>query len=434
MCVDCWAINKITIKYRHPIPRLDDMLDELSGSQLFSKINLKSGYHQIHMREGDEWKTAFKTKYDLYEWLVMPFSFTNTLSTFMRLMNHVLRAFNGKFCMVYFDYILIYNKSLEDHIQHLGAMLEVLCNEVYVNFKKCSFCTNKVVFLGFVVSANGLEIDQEKTQAILDWPRPMTIYQVQSFHGLASVYRSEKLNGATLNYPTYDKEMYALIRALETWQHYLLPKEFVIHTDHEALKHLKGQTKLNKRHAKWVEIWESFPYVIKYKKGEENIVADALSRRYALINQLDSKLFSFEFLKDLYKTDVDFGEIYKSCVRGAPEKYYQHDGYLFYEVVYGFNPLTPLDLVPLPSNQSVHVDGKRKADFERFPEQRRSELLPRGDGPFQVLEWINDNVYKLDLPGEYGVSASFNVADLSPFDVGDDLGTNRHEEGGMMRA
>ncbi|KAL4289625.1 hypothetical protein GQ457_14G015280 [Hibiscus cannabinus] len=116
-------------------------------------------------------------------------------------------------------------------------------------------------------------------------------------------YFSEKLSGATLNYPVYDKEMYALIRALETWQHYLLPKEFVIHIDHEALKHITGQHKLNKRHAKWVEFLESFPYVIRYKKGKENVVADALSRRYVLLNYLDSHLIGFSYIHDLYATD-----------------------------------------------------------------------------------------------------------------------------------
>ena len=114
---------------------------------------------------------------------------------------------------------------------------------------------------------------------------------------------SEKLNEATLNYPTYDKELYTLVRTLETWQNYLWPKEFVIHIDHESLKHLKGQGKLNKRHAKWVEFIETFFYVIKYKQGKENIVANALSRRYALVFTLNAKLLGFEYVKKLYAND-----------------------------------------------------------------------------------------------------------------------------------
>src|SRR3954466_2848521 len=375
MCVDCRAINNITIRYRHPIPRLDDMLDELSGSTMFSKVDLRSGYHQIRMKLGDEWKTAFKTKFGLYEWLVMPFGLTNAPSTFMRLMNEVLRAFIGRFVVVYFDDILIYSKSLEEHLDHLRAVFIALRNaRLFGNLGKCTFCTDRVSFLGYVVTPQGIEVDKAKIEAIESWLQPKTVTQVRSFLGLAGFYRcfvrdfstiaaplneltckdvpftwgtaqeeafavlkdklthapllqlpdfnktfelecdasgiglggvlfqdakpvayfSEKLSGPSLNYSTYDKELYALVRTLETWQHYLWPKEFVIHSDHESLKHIKSQAKLNRRHAKWVEFIESFPYVIKHKKGKDNIIVDALSRRYTLLSQLDFKIFGLE--------------------------------------------------------------------------------------------------------------------------------------------
>jgi hypothetical protein len=147
------------------------MSDELHGSCIFFKIDLKIGYHQIRMKEGDEWKTTFKTKHDWYERLIMSFELTNARSTYMQLMNHVLHAFLSKFVVVYFDDILIYSRNLTEHLDHLRNVLNVLRSEkLYANLKKCTFCMKKIVFLSYVIIAQGIDMNEDKVKGIQNWP------------------------------------------------------------------------------------------------------------------------------------------------------------------------------------------------------------------------------------------------------------------------
>ncbi|KAD4586602.1 hypothetical protein E3N88_24203 [Mikania micrantha] len=190
MCIDYRELNKVTIKNRYPLPRIDDLFDQLQGSSYYSKIDLRSGYHQLRIQEEDIPKTAFRTRYGHYEFLVMPFGLTNAPAVFMDLMNRVCKPYLDKFVIVFIDDILIYSKTQEEHKEHLQLTLELLRKEkLYAKLSKCDFWIREVQFLGHVVNEQGIHVDKSKIEAIKNWEAPKTPTEVRQFLGLAGYYR-----------------------------------------------------------------------------------------------------------------------------------------------------------------------------------------------------------------------------------------------------
>ncbi|GJY36065.1 putative reverse transcriptase domain-containing protein [Tanacetum coccineum] len=190
MCIDYRELNKLTIKNRYPLPRIDDLFDQLQGSSVYSKIDLRSGYHQLRVREEDIPKTAFRTRYGHYEFQVMPFGLTNAPAVFMDLMNRVCKPYLDKFVIVFIDDILIYSRNKEEHASHLRIILELLRKEkLYAKFSKCDFWIHIVQFLGHLIDNQGLHVDPAKIEAVKNWTSPATPTEVRQFLGLAGYYR-----------------------------------------------------------------------------------------------------------------------------------------------------------------------------------------------------------------------------------------------------
>jgi hypothetical protein len=190
LCVDYRALNEVTVKNKYPLPRIDDLFDQLCGACVFSKIDLRSGYHQLKMWECDISRTAFALRYGLYEYTVMSFGLINAPTYFMYLMNKVFMEYLDKFFMVFIDDILVYLRSEEEHEEHLHlALQKVWEHRLYAKLSKCEFWMKQVAFLGHVISKGGISVDPSKVQDVLSWNAPMSVGDIRSFLGLAGYYR-----------------------------------------------------------------------------------------------------------------------------------------------------------------------------------------------------------------------------------------------------
>ncbi|GKC60168.1 hypothetical protein Tco_1087766 [Tanacetum coccineum] len=316
MCIDYRELNKLTIKNRYPLPRIDDLFDQLQGSSVYLKIDLRSGYHQLRICEEDIPITVFRTRYGHYEFQVMPFGLTNEPAVFMDLMNRVSKPYLDKFMIVFIDDILIYSKNKEEHGEHLKTILNLLKSEMlYAKFSKCDFWLDSVQFLGHVIDSNGVHVDHAKIKAIKNWTdytngneeeafqtlklklcsapilslpegsEDFVVYCDASLKGYGAVliqrekviaYASRQLRKNEENYTTHDLELGAVVFALRLWRHYLYDTKCMVHTDHKSLQYILDQKELNMKQRRWIELLSDYDCVIRYHSGKANVVADAL--------------------------------------------------------------------------------------------------------------------------------------------------------------
>jgi hypothetical protein len=389
MCIDYRALNKVTIPDKFPIPIIEELLDELNGASIFSKLDLKSGYHQVRVSEEDVHKTAFRTHEGHYEFLVMPFGLMNAPSTFQSLMNEVFRSMLRRFVLVFFDDILVYSKDWNAHMIHLKEVLGVLEEHGLVaNRKKCHFAQNSIEYLGHVISKEGVVVDPNKVESVTKWHTPKNVKGVRGFLGLTGYYRKfikdygkvarplteltkkddfgwneaaqiayEKLKESLTSAPVlalsnftqeftiecdasgvgvgailtqnkrpvayfskalgvrnlmksaYEKELMAVVLAIQHWRLYLIGRRFVVSTDQKSLKQLLQQRIVTAEQQNWAAKLLGFDFDIVYKPGKSNKGADALSRIHegwelnvttSSLQWKDAAILREEFGKDEY--------------------------------------------------------------------------------------------------------------------------------------
>ncbi|GJW22291.1 putative reverse transcriptase domain-containing protein [Tanacetum coccineum] len=296
MCIDYRELSNLTIKNHYPLPRIDDLFDQLQGLHYISKKDLRPGYHQLRVHEDDIPKTVFRTRYIYFEFTVMPFGLTNAPAVFMDIRNRVCKPYLDKFVIVLIDEILIHSKSKDDHEVHLKFVLELLKKErLYAKFSKCEFWLQEVHFLSHVVNHNGIHVVPSKIKVVKNWKAPTTPSEIRSFLGLAEQEEAFQ----TLKNNLYDAPILSIPDGVEDFivyydasnrglgcvlmqrgkRHYLYGTKSVIYTDHKSLQHIFDQKDLNMRKRRWIELFSDYECEIRYHPGKANVVADALSRK-----------------------------------------------------------------------------------------------------------------------------------------------------------
>lgn len=357
LCIDYRALNRVTVPDKYPIPIVEELLDELHGSIFFTKIDLKSGFYQVRMRESDAHKTAFRTHNGHYEFLVMPFGLTNAPSTFQALMHEVFRPLLRKGVLVFFDDILVYSSTWDSHLHLVTQVLLLQDHQPVINQKKSSFGMQSVEYLGHIISHHGVSMDPLKISAVQAWPTPKNTKGVRGFLGLMGYYRkfipgygkiarpltdltkkdgfrwgpeaqaafellkqtmttapfltlpdfskpfeiecdasgyglgavlmqsrkpiayfSKALSDKNLSKSAYEKELMALVLAIQHWRPYLLGRTFTVFTDQKSLRHLLEQRITTTDQQNWLAKLLGYNFSILYKPGRDNSAADALSR------------------------------------------------------------------------------------------------------------------------------------------------------------
>ncbi|GBG59611.1 hypothetical protein CBR_g49875 [Chara braunii] len=502
MCIDYRGLNVITVKNVEPLPRIDDLLDRVHGCRYFTKIDLKSGYHQIVVRPEDQHKTAFQTRYGLYEFVVMPFGLCNAPGTFQHVVNRIFHDYLDKFIVVYLDDILIFSRTVEEHAKHLKTMLGLLRQHQYkVSLDKCEFGRTKILYLGHEISADGLRPEDAKVASIRDWPRPQTVTEVRSFFGMTGYYRpfvknystiaspltdltrldtpwewteeceasfkklkyalthyevlklsdpdkpfivttdasqhgigavlaqqegpklrpieymSKKMPSQKLAKSTYEREFYALYRALVHWRHYLLGRFFYVRSDNETLRWIKTQSVLSDALKRWIQVIDMYDYqldpikapssiefAVKHEQMLQQAIEHIRKPQDAMIASENKhrRPSNFQVGDRVWVKSSELGQELGISRKLMP----QYFGPWEILDIVGDQPDGPSYVIRIPAHLRTYpvFHASKLAPFaatEQFP-SRRSMLSPTMDGEVDIDQIIEHRVMPVPRPSSRG--------------------------------